>query len=214
MSTEGHSEESLVHLPYHREAIGQIRFDPSEEMADSLAGLYQPDRRESAKKGMYLSSQYRLVADQAPDGAIQGEAGRKAEYLKRALARSVTTKKRLSSYMRHAEANINGYDMFALQFAVYLDRATVNAISGDELLSAEPILERRKNIVKAVKVYEVKDMLTGRDRERALRSLGKFVTGMDLMPKNGGSERMVSPNSQAYVDNVRFAFSQVKQFNK
>lgn len=211
MSTEGHSEESLVHLPYHREAIGQIRFDPSEEMAHCLAGLYQPDRRESAKKGMYLSSQYRLVADQAPDGVIQGEAGRKAERLKRALGRSVTTKKRLSSYMRHAEANINGRDMFALQFAVHLDRVTINAIDGDEILSTEPILENRATTLKAIKVYDTNDMISGRDRERALRSLSTFVTGMEILSKGGGDERRMSPNDDAYVDNVRLTFTQVRR---
>lgn len=211
MSTEGYPNDSLVHLPYHREAIGQIRFDPSDELKEQLAGLYQPEKREIAKKNMYLSSQYRLVAEQAHDGVIRGEAGRKAEHLRRALARSVTKTKRLSGYMRYAEANIHGHDMIALQFAVHLDRATINAIDSDEELSNEPILAPRSTAIKAVKVYDTKDMIGGRERERALRSLGAFVTGMELLRKGGGDERRVSPNDDAYVDNVRFTFTQARR---
>lgn len=211
MSTEGYPNDSLVHLPYHREAIGQIRFDPSDELKVRLAALYQPPKRDLARRGLYLSSQYRMIAEQAPDGVIRGEAGQKAEHLRRALGRSVSITKRLSAYMRQADAVIDDKELFALQFAVHLDRATITAIDSDQTLASEPILQPKSTTIKVLKVYEVADMVGGRERDRAIRSLGSFVTGMEVMPHGGGDERIVSSNNRAYVENARFTFTQVRR---
>ena len=205
MSTEGNQLDSLVHL--RREVVGQIRFDPSEGLKDRLNDLFIPARRELGRKSLFLSSQYRLIATQLPGGAIQGEQGQKAERIQRALRRGNDRPNPLGKYMRHASSMRSYGELFALQFAVHLDPQIIAAIANDELLSDQAIIPDRERNIKAILVYDAAHILEGKKRDMAVRAIGSYVTGQDILFEDGGDGQQKSPNSQAYTTKLRFTFS-------
>lgn len=205
MSTEGTQPDSLGNLS--REVVGQIRFDPSEGLKERLEDLYLPTKRDLGRRSLFLSSQYRLVTRQGPGGVVQGEDGQVAERIRNALRRGNNRPNHLGSYMRQAEAMRGGRDFFALQFAIHLDREIAKAIDSDEMLSRQPILEPRERALKVVFVYDARSIFSDGQRERAVRSIGRYVTGQDIIPLDGGNRQQKSPNRGAYTTNARFTFT-------
>lgn len=207
MSTEGTPQDPLARLPISREAIGQIRFDPSEALLDRLTDLYLPVKREVARRALFLSSQYKIIAQYGPGGVAQGEEGQLAERLDRALKPGVNSQNHLGRYMRQATVDRNGREFFALQFAVHLHPQIVSRIESDEKLSEELIFPRRDRVIKAFLAYDAEYILDGKRRDAAVRNIGKFVVGSEIMPHDGGEEGQLSQQPHAYVTNLRFRFS-------
>ena len=207
MSTEGAPDTSLVPFTYSREAIGQIRFDPSEGLRERLADLFIPAKREIGRRSLFLSSQYKLIAQQASGGVIKGKEGQVAEHIDRALRPGKDRNNRLGKYMRKATVERGGQELLALQFAVHLDPQIMAAIDRDVILASEPLLPQGVGVVKAVLVYEAANIVEGKERDKAIRAIGTYVTGQEIILPNGGNIEQKSPNLQAYTNNLRFTFS-------
>lgn len=205
MNTEGTQSDSLGGLS--REAVGQIRLDPSDGLKERLLDLYTPATRKLGEKSLYLSSQYRLVTYQGPGGIVRGEDGQIAERISKALRRGSNRPNHLGRYFRRAEEQRGGRNFLAFQFAVHLDPQIISAIDEDEMLQQQPILQPSERTIKTVLVYDGDSIVNGVLRERAIRSIGKFVTGQDIIPVDGGDSQQKSPNNQAYTVNARFTLS-------
>ena len=209
MSTEGTPQDTLAHLSMRREAVGQIRFEPSESFCERLADVYLPEKREMARRAIFLSSQYRVVAQLGPGGTPRGVEGQVADRIHRSLQFGKDRRHLLGRYMRRADKIIGGHEMTALQFAIHLDPRVAAAIHGDEMLIEEQLLQERSPIIKALLVYDGASIHEGKKRDAAIRAIGEFVTGYEIIPADGGNEAQKSPNQAAYTSNLRFAFSPI-----
>ncbi len=207
MSTEEPELAPLVHFHFNRKVIGQIRFEPDEGLHERLADLYMPEyRRELGQRSLFLSSQYRLVAEQGPGGVIKGEQGQIAEHIERALMPGAKRNNHLSRYMKQAEAVRNDREFLALQFAIRLDPQIVATIDNDELLGQQALLPGRDRAMKAIIVYEVATILREERRARAIRAIREYVTGSAIAnPEDEYINRQLPP-SQAFTTNLQFVF--------
>lgn len=207
MSTEGTELAPVVHFPPNREVVGQIYFDPDKELQERLTGLYLPEyRRELGRRSLFLSSQYRLVAEQGPGGVIKGRQGQIAKHIERALEPGAKRNNHLSRYMKKAEAKRNDREFLAFQFAVRLDPQIVARIDNDEILRQEALLPGRSRSIKAVIVYETDKILKDEQRERAIRAIREYVTGSSIAHVDHENENRLSPHSRAFTTNLQFVF--------
>ena len=210
MSTRGTPRENLAHLSISRDAVGQIRFEPSESLRERLVDVYLPEKREMAQRAIFLSSQYRVVGKLGPGGTPRGVEGQIADRIHRTLQLGKDRRHHLGRYMRRGEKLMNGHELMALQFAVHLDPRVVAAIRSDTMLKGEQLLQDRNPSLKALLVYDGASIHEGRKRDAAVRAIGEFVTGYEIIPIEGGDETQESPNQDAYTSNLRFAFTPLR----
>ncbi len=190
----------------HQELVMQMHFDPGDELRERLSELYLPSARDIGRRGLFLSSQYRMVTERLPGNRLAGNDGQKVAHIGNALKHS-SGQNRLAQYMRLASAMRNGREYVALQFAVHLHPRTIDTLRSDELLQGEPILPPNENAVKAIVVYEANSILDGDHRQATLRKIGQFVSGLDILPHDGGNPQRRSLNQGAFVTNARFTAS-------